>query len=218
MCGGTCNNAVIVDNPLGLSPRVRGNLVVEQVQAQVPGSIPACAGEPPSGCRPAPSAGVYPRVCGGTAAAAALQLLGGGLSPRVRGNLIVAGRCGFHYGSIPACAGEPVRPRFSRIRLGVYPRVCGGTNVGHAQAAGVCGLSPRVRGNHPRPVHSRRRPGSIPACAGEPLMRPSDSDDFRVYPRVCGGTSSLLAYQPPLQGLSPRVRGNRKCCRGRLAL
>ena len=49
---------------------------------------------------------------------------------------------------------------------------------------------------------------SIPACAGEPatslrLIRPPS-----VYPRVCGGTYSILHKRGHRRGLSPRVRGN----------
>ena len=70
---------------------------------------------------------VYPRVCGGTAANQTIELAEGGLSPRVRGN---RRPCGVHLpveGSIPACAGEPRTELRKILRIGVYPRVCGGT-------------------------------------------------------------------------------------------
>ena len=51
---------------IGLSPRVRGNLIRLDGHAVVRGSIPACAGEPRRAyCAIIPNA-VYPRVCGGT--------------------------------------------------------------------------------------------------------------------------------------------------------
>ena len=53
----------------------------------------------------------------------------------------------------------------------VYPRVCGGTRPTRSLMSSSLGLSPRVRGNL---RIARRRGwsvGSIPACAGEPLMR-----------------------------------------------
>ena len=70
------------------------------------------------------------------------------------------------------------------------------------------GLSPRVRGNRPqsRAACSWRR--SIPACTGEPLTPCLVGDQAKVYPRVYGGTSSLVAQVTGLVGLSPRVRGN----------
>ena len=56
----------MITPPLGLSPRVRGNQDVGLGGEQEPGSIPACAGEPP-GCAASPRMErVYPRVCGGT--------------------------------------------------------------------------------------------------------------------------------------------------------
>ena len=54
--------------------------------------------------------------------------------------------------------------------------------------AAAMGLSPRVRGN-PMPVlGGLTLRGSIPACAGEPWLRPKQDSLGKVYPRVCGGT------------------------------
>ena len=90
----------------------------------------------------------------------------------------------------------------------VYPRVCGGTSPGNPYAARIGGLSPRVRGNRQRIPDTRKRPGSIPACAGEPTRRVLRAADGPVYPRVCGGTSPAGMRGWPEYGLSPRVRGN----------
>ena len=127
VCGGT----VVELHPeaafLGLSPRVRGNLRRTPSTSLHPRSIPACAGEP---CPSAPSAdarGVYPRVCGGTAAGGFDSLLYEGLSPRVRGNLALTYDSRQYNRSIPACAGEPRRSRRLPRLPAVYPRVCGGT-------------------------------------------------------------------------------------------
>ena len=110
----------------------------------------------------------------------------------------------------------------------VYPRVCGGTDRSNKEARPHVqeGLSPRVRGNPIRLscLHERRQ-GSIPACAGEPRVRPVLQLERQwVYPRVCGGTSTVhieasarsipaCAGEPFRRcgsggGLSPRVRGN----------
>ena len=51
--------------------------------------------------------------------------------------------------------------------------------------------------------------GSIPARAGEPLSSPSGSAWAGVYPRACGGTAKRPGPSDWVQGLSPRVRGNR---------
>ena len=50
--------------------------------------------------------------------------------------------------------------------------------------------------------------GSIPACAGEPLLATGQRIPRRVYPRVCGGTPQPGLSLAGIAGLSPRVRGN----------
>ena len=91
----------------GLSPRVRGNLGGSELRPSVLGSIPACAGEPRLGLGNVARRGVYPRVCGGTAAGRRRVRQDQGLSPRVRGNLSISLSCAAFIRSIPACAGEP---------------------------------------------------------------------------------------------------------------
>ena len=88
--------------------------------------------------------------------------------------------------------------------------MCGGTLPQARRAVPHRGLSPRVRGNPPgRPGTSSGR-GSIPACAGEPRHRRRQRPAGQVYPRVCGGTSSVTIVAGGGSGLSPRVRGNRR--------
>ena len=127
VCGGTQRMDGRRHTARGLSPRVRGNPVQRVFTAVPTGSIPACAGEPPRWSPTTPRTTVYPRVCGGTARALANWLRCGGLSPRVRGNLIVGGDGDVFGGSIPACAGEPPPLPPSTAGAAVYPRVCGGT-------------------------------------------------------------------------------------------
>ena len=50
---------------------------------------------------------VYPRVCGGTSKYLWTGPTTPSLSPRVRGNRVVADPQNKVIGSIPACAGEP---------------------------------------------------------------------------------------------------------------
>ena len=172
------------------------------------GSIPACAGEPLYGPAPESLTWVYPRVCGGTVLISDIYAVARGLSPRVRGNLFTPLRGFVLRRSIPACAGEPFISVRSASSYWVYPRVCGGTGT-HSRMAGFCaGLSPRVRGNPLGPPPHRGRPGSIPACAGEPLCCLLSITSARVYPRVCGGTDQCRVVRHRADGLSPRVRGN----------
>ena len=134
-----------------------------------PGSIPACAGEPRSAPVFTEWQRVYPRVCGGTQPDGSVTKRAVGLSPRVRGNLVVACRCRSWLRSIPACAGEPSACPRRSTPMRVYPRVCGGTSRPASDDGNAAGLSPRVRGNRGllRPCITVLR--SIPACAGEPL-------------------------------------------------
>ena len=168
VCGGTGLFLFLGSDLLGLSPRVRGNQASRVRVRHRRGSIPACAGEPSSPTPPPRSATVYPRVCGGTVRIDFFCFFDYGLSPRVRGNLLILHTAAQPYGSIPACAGEP-STRVSPFTLSqVYPRVCGGTMCILSARAPLLGLSPRVRGNLFRSASSMASTRSIPACAGEP--------------------------------------------------
>ena len=136
-----------------------------------------------------PAGRVYPRVCGGTNGAPGTPGFTRGLSPRVRGNPGPAIRPNDGPGSIPACAGEPGNRTLEEFLAGVYPRVCGGTFGYDVTDVQKVSLSPRVRGN---PSFTPIVPDgmkSIPACAGEPVIRDAGAAVPEVYPRVCGGTS-----------------------------
>ena len=71
------------------------------------------------------------------------------------------------------------------------------------------GLSPRVRGNLLEIHDSKPNFRSIPACAGEPSIASIAKSMVEVYPRVCGGTDARIDIPRYVDGLSPRVRGNR---------
>ena len=127
VCGGSGFNDWLVKPRQGLSPRVRGIPAAAAYADAQAGSIPACAGDPmcrPMACR---VRRVYPRVCGGSAEAAAAAADALGLSPRVRGILAGITALITVVRSIPACAGDPVQHRKVSGGGGVYPRVCGGS-------------------------------------------------------------------------------------------
>ena len=92
----------------------------------------------------------------------------------------------------------------------VYPRLCGGTGRRCNGRHRCWGLSPPVRGNLLAVRCPRRRPRSIPACAGEPINIGATPTQAAVYPRLCGGTQHRLCRQSAGDGLSPPVRGNRR--------
>ncbi len=87
--------------------------------------------------------------------------------------------------------------------------MCGGTTTRDTISETIEGLSPRVRGNHAARCVPDGRAGSIPACAGEPHGKDHPPQHYKVYPRVCGGTTYERRWEQAARGLSPRVRGNR---------
>ena len=188
VCGGTTQGTARRRGRQGLSPRVRGNRD-NDAQRRMDWAV-------------------YPRVCGGTLLRPSDLSPGGGLSPRVRGNPVLKGGQPFGDGSIPACAGEPSRRIWMWTTCRVYPRVCGGTHYRRHRSGQRQGLSPRVRGNQCAGAAPEHIPRSIPACAGEPSGGGLCRESRKVYPRVCGGTTSLGADGESVRGLSPRVRGN----------
>ena len=208
VCGGTSVSAVETSALSGLSPRVRGNHLPLHVDRNQVGSIPACAGEPRMPHITAVQHRVYPRVCGGTRRPERRLGMSTGLSPRVRGNQGLTKHPVTELRSIPACAGEPRIRRLEVKEHQVYPRVCGGTMPTSSGISGSLGLSPRVRGNLGNRNGREGRCGSIPACAGEPVLSQSTHEYSQVYPRVCGGTELYGGCGSDAGGLSPRVRGN----------
>ena len=132
-------------------------------------------------------------------------------------------------GSIPACAGKPVRRDRPRAYSRVYPRRVRGSRLrsdtlrasdgsipacagkpkrAMTQSGGRTGLSPRVRGSHRVRCGYRVIQGSIPACAGKPARCSDSWAAGWVYPRVCGEASGTLPASIGAEGLSPRVRGS----------
>ena len=208
MCGGTAAGTGPPHWAGGLSPRVRGNRGYGGADSGMRGSIPACAGEPSPACCTKMAKTVYPRVCGGTRAGRNWAGFRRGLSPRVRGNHPVYAMSMGGVRSIPACAGEPRTSTGPAPGLPVYPRVCGGTRHHAVGAGNTVGLSPRVRGNRRAPASAVPGRRSIPACAGEPAIGGLVSISIEVYPRVCGGTVTIMPAWYTACGLSPRVRGN----------
>ena len=208
--GGTTGDRNSIAQVVGLSPRVRGNLVSGQAVGVVSGSIPACTGEPVGYLMGLGIVMVYPRVYGGTCGSSSGSIIGSGLSPRVRGNQRRPAEPIDHARSIPACTGEPHDRRLSVDTHRVYPRVYGGTEATAPSIRRCWGLSPRVRGNHHRAGHPPNRRRSIPACTGEPRGSPGIVTVEPVYPRVYGGTLTQPSACSLSWGLSPRVRGNRR--------
>ena len=208
-CGGTLRYGLLKPLHLGLSPRLRGNRRAGRLRREYQGSIPAPAGEPTSTARCTASTTVYPRACGGTLGGRESGQLRMGLSPRLRGNLAGIGIILNIERSIPAPAGEPGTLSAAGARCPVYPRACGGTVVSFLPHVILVGLSPRLRGNPEGGLKTSGLSRSIPAPAGEPGVIHALIISITVYPRACGGTELEPVSPPTVEGLSPRLRGNR---------
>ena len=108
VCGETPTPSLDTHLTEGPSPRVRGNLCHAFGHEDMDGSIPACAGKPPSHPPTFSWDEVHPRVCGETRRRPISGSRARGPSPRVRGNRSYTPDVVYQVGSIPACAGKPI--------------------------------------------------------------------------------------------------------------
>ncbi len=180
----------------GRSPRVRGR---QKRQANGRGSrrsIPAGAGETVQLVVVMGAPRVDPRGCGGDCRARHRTRGRRGRSPRVRGRParvyaeLSASR------SIPAGAGETVITGCGSPAVTVDPRGCGGDGYGNDFAVAALGRSPRVRGRLLKSNPWTRRPGSIPAGAGETFLHHARECSGEVDPRGCGGDARVPGNGP----------------------
>ena len=149
VCGGAHEGFPGRTPAWGPSPRVRGSQSQRVTHIPAFGSIPACAGEPRGWWRRRARERVHPRVCGGANQVFHAPPGCMGPSPRVRGSLAGGALVVLALGSIPACAGEPLRGMLHFSMWRVHPRVCGGALYeADARQLGQ-GPSPRVRGSQP---------------------------------------------------------------------
>ena len=203
-CGGTSVWLQLGHTPAAswVYPRACGGnrvWIIAQRMAEPHGSIPARAGEP------APSAFAGDHETFGSIPARAGEPCA--VARHLRGDP--------SGGSIPARAGEPLRRITNHAQQRVYPRACGGTGISRLVVLPTMGLSPRVRGNRVR-AHSTPKwiyTGLSPRVRGNPgrtILVLSPKWKW-VYPRACGGNptgNAAISRLAPVNGLSPRVRGN----------
>ena len=148
------------------------------------------------------------RVGGETVVRRVSERVGGGPSPRGRGNHREAKIKETELGSIPAWAGKPARGGRSGPRTWVHPRVGGETEGPAFSVDSSQGPSPRGRGNH-KPSRLTLAPfGSIPAWAGKPTSDGGLDLYEKVHPRVGGETAARPRMANSTTGPSPRGRGN----------
>ena len=156
----------------GRSPHARGRHRDGVPAATGLRSIPACAGE--TGNRvPWPGAiRVDPRMRGGDSMVSYEPFVMAGRSPHARGRPSASMRPYSSIGSIPACAGETIRPDSPDHYTKVDPRIRGVDGLVGLPVIRVEGRSPHARGRPPPVRRSTHQLGSIPACAGETQESP----------------------------------------------
>ena len=106
-CGATCTPSSSICRWNGLSPRMRGNRHIQDMDIARGRSIPAHAGQPRRRVSRRRRVRVYPRACGATVLLSRYPSESVGLSPRMRGNLKGSPNEAANQRSIPAHAGQP---------------------------------------------------------------------------------------------------------------
>ena len=159
----------------GSSPRVRGTRRRDEGARRVQRIIPAGAGNSATTSPALIFVPDHPRVCGELTVKEHREMFPDGSSPRVRGTRLARRRRCSGRRIIPACAGNSIASRSTRVAASDHPRVCGELEEGSREGWWRAGSSPRVRGT---PAH--RRPDEhvgriIPACAGNSRWPPRTS-------------------------------------------
>ena len=211
----------------GSSPRMRGTLVDEWVQAFRPRFIPAHAGNTvPRRQRPCGSS-VHPRACGEHVMRTHRSKLRDGSSPRMRATRLVspstpccrrfipahAGNTAIlspihHAGRfIPAHAGNTAPHEIEHTSQPVHPRACGEHSHPPVRRTRIDGSSPRMRGTRLRVGKFRKLERFIPAHAGNTSPPRSAREASPVHLRACGEHCSASVQYARPSGSSPRMRG-----------
>ena len=191
----------------GSSPRMRGTLQTWLGGLVFRGIIPAYAGNTTNcwGCRN--RSRDHPRICGEHALAGIMFSWRPGSSPRMRGTRQERVERRGRLGIIPAYAGNTRRESTAAQYPEDHPRVCGEHQLVPSQMYGPVGSSPRMRGT--RRLHRLlcRRPGIIPAYAGNTFQALRLLHPRWDHPRVCGEHLFHSLIFRRAAGSSPRMRG-----------
>ena len=186
VCGEHLDDKTLYARQQGSSPRVRGTPRPPSNALNPTGIIPACAGNTSRMQSRAQAPRDHPRVCGEHTTTATGKLADQGSSPRVRGTQRLVRAPRPEQGIIPACAGNTSSFAKSHLVAGDHPRVCGEHGSRSTALRLFLGSSPRVRGTPCRCAGALRRPGIIPACAGNTRRYTMFSSLAWDHPRVCG--------------------------------
>ena len=154
---------------MGSSPHARGAQLIELVEEQVVGIIPACAGSTMSSSRPRRRGRDHPRMRGEHAENDVMASMYWGSSPHARGARQDSLRREVAGGIIPACAGSTASRCRASPTTGDHPRMRGEHRRDGESWARSVGSSPHARGALGNPRAELSGVGIIPACAGSTL-------------------------------------------------
>ena len=187
MCGEHMLPSECLPYSRGSSPHVRGTLEVRDAVDELPGIIPACAGNTGSGSTATGSDGDHPRMCGEHFGRSFDGIDRRGSSPHVRGTPDLHGCSSSDGGIIPACAGNTMHVKNTGGQSGDHPRMCGEHRSCTPSTAA------------PRWI--------IPACAGNTDLAHGHWRQQRDHPRMCGEHLMDWSTGVAWSGSSPHVRG-----------
>ena len=186
---------------------MRGTPLIVCHSTPFTGIIPAYAGNTHRMNQRAARHGDHPRVCGEHTMASSGVRACSGSSPRMRGTLVQSVDAERGDGIIPAYAGNTSPSIRQAATRRDHPRVCGEHIEYKVEGANSQGSSPRMRGTRFRQLEVRRRPGIIPAYAGNTSLLTRFSSMSQDHPRVCGEHFIEQTDAPRIVGSSPRMRG-----------
>ena len=192
---------------LGLSPWIRGTHLAPAPSTPKNRFIPVDTGNTTDQTRHRRRGAVYPRGYGEHRKECLLLPAQRGLSPWIRGTLIIESNPPMSLRFIPVDTGNTVLPTWFRIVLAVYPRGYGEHNEEVEEGDLGNGLSPWIRGtlNYFKEVKDARR--FIPVDTGNTSWVSADRTAEPVYPRGYGEHIVLYGIESKDDGLSPWIRG-----------
>ena len=125
MCGEQVYAFSLVSTSMGSPPRVRGTVLLADLDGVGVGITPACAGNSSGSFGALAGTWDHPRVCGEQRRRPWKWGCLRGSPPRVRGTGDWAHFSVVVSGITPACAGNSIPRRFQLIHQRDHPRVCG---------------------------------------------------------------------------------------------
>ena len=173
---------------VGSSPRMRGTRRLAGGAFHTVGIIPAHAGNTFGGLRILPRDRDHPRACGEHVKKSLEDSIRLGSSPRMRGTLGFCCAEVYHFGIIPAHAGNTRKAWREGYAAGDHPRACGEHSSALFEMVIPVGSSPRMRGT--------------------PCRYTVHWFSTRDHPRACGEHAILSIKLPLTTGIIPAHAGN----------